>query len=722
VIRCRFGCMSQADTRNQLIRFGVFELDLATGRLSKNGAHVKLQEQPFQVLAALLEKRGEVVTKEELQERIWKDDTFVDFDRSLATAINKVRQALGDSASHPRFVETIPRRGYRFLADVSPAASEASVGRPGSVRLAFVWAAGLVVAIAAAAFLLGRMGTESNEPPTAFVAMPLTSFLGGEYHPAISPGGDRVAFVRGSDEPAGSNADIWVQPIGGDDDPIRLTTDPLMDWSPTWSPDGNYVAFLRGFPGRSDILRIPAIGGPEQKLGEVFFPAPISAKLLFGYTFLDWSPDGRYLAVAQGPTGDQRSPQRLEVATGDITPLLTATDRFVGSPAYSPNGRSIAFTMSRGIGNMDVWLQGLSEDGEPLDQPRRLTSHESWMFGLDWTPDGREIVFVSMLGGVGRFWRVSTEPDEPEVVQISGRDGLQLSIDPQSRRLVFMRLAGDTNIWSLPGPLAPNSAIAPKRIVASTRDESSVNFSPDGERIVFSSNRTGHSELWTAQADGTNVNRITSLNGPVVGSPRWSRDGRFIAFDSNIEGPLDVYVVRSEGGDLRRVTRSKSLDFRPSWSRDDQSIYFLSNRSGKPAVWKTPVGGGEALQVTQDGGARSYETVDGSLYYNAGGGNGGVMRLRSGTDNPEQILTGVEQNMWAAFDGGICFVPDAQQNPRTLAFYDFSTGEIARFAELPKDWMLQGSPGISVSPDGQKVVLGVVDDPGGDIMLVDGFR
>ena len=105
--------------RSNLIRFGVFEVDLAAGELRRNGVRVKLQEQPFQVLATLLEKPGGIVTKEGLQERIWKEDTFVDFDRSLATAVNKIRQALGDSATRPRFIETVPRRGYRFLGEVS---------------------------------------------------------------------------------------------------------------------------------------------------------------------------------------------------------------------------------------------------------------------------------------------------------------------------------------------------------------------------------------------------------------------------------------------------------------------------------------------------------------------------------------------------------------------------------------------------------------------------
>ena len=103
----------------RLVRFGVFEVDFEAGELRKNGARIRLQEQPFQVLAVLLERAGQVVTREELRQKIWPADTFVDFDHSLNTAVNKIREALGDSASNPRFVETLARRGYRFLAPLN---------------------------------------------------------------------------------------------------------------------------------------------------------------------------------------------------------------------------------------------------------------------------------------------------------------------------------------------------------------------------------------------------------------------------------------------------------------------------------------------------------------------------------------------------------------------------------------------------------------------------
>src|SRR5258708_40311470 len=109
--------MPPSSSESRLLRFGVFEVDLAAGELRKNGARLRLQEQPFQVLCVLLENAGSVVTRDDLRQRIWPADTFVDFDHSLNTAVNKIRETLGDSASSPRFVETVPRRGYRFLGE-----------------------------------------------------------------------------------------------------------------------------------------------------------------------------------------------------------------------------------------------------------------------------------------------------------------------------------------------------------------------------------------------------------------------------------------------------------------------------------------------------------------------------------------------------------------------------------------------------------------------------
>lgn len=113
-----YGVVAAPQNSSRVLRFGVFEVDLTAGELRKSGMKVRLQGQPFQVLALLLERPGELITREEVQQKLWPSDTFVDFDHSLNTAINKVREALGDSASSPRYVETLSRRGYRFIAAI----------------------------------------------------------------------------------------------------------------------------------------------------------------------------------------------------------------------------------------------------------------------------------------------------------------------------------------------------------------------------------------------------------------------------------------------------------------------------------------------------------------------------------------------------------------------------------------------------------------------------
>src|SRR5947209_5876276 len=173
-------CVAEAVRSSQLVRFETFEVDLRTGELRKDGVNLKLTGQPFQVLAILLEQPGEVVTREEFQKRLWPN-TFVDFDHNLNTAINKIREAVGDSAERPRFIETLPRRGYRFIApmeDLKPAkglereanrnARRAWSPRSWALRASILFA--VVVLLTGAVFLLH----ERRHAPTVSAQRALT--------------------------------------------------------------------------------------------------------------------------------------------------------------------------------------------------------------------------------------------------------------------------------------------------------------------------------------------------------------------------------------------------------------------------------------------------------------------------------------------------------------------------------------------------------------------
>ena len=256
-----------------LVRFGPFEVNLQQGLLSKHGVRIKLQAQPLQVLIALLEQPGRAVTRDELRRRLWPDDTFVDFEHGLNAAVRRLRQALGDSAGQPRYIETLAKYGYRFsgkVEDESPVEikEEQPVRRlfsSGNRRVAF-WAGmaallGLGVGVPLNLRLMHPVRSASR------AGVPLTTFRGHEFRPALSPDSSRVAFSWNGEKL--DNFDIYILPTGSGS-PFRLTSDPGEDLAAAWSPDGRSIAFLR----RSNIERIElkvvsSNGGPEHEVSEI---------------------------------------------------------------------------------------------------------------------------------------------------------------------------------------------------------------------------------------------------------------------------------------------------------------------------------------------------------------------------------------------------------------------------------------------------------------------
>ena len=731
----------------RFIRFGLFEADLHAGELRKNGLKIKLQDQPFRVLSLLLERAGDVVTREEFREKLWSADTFVDFDHGLNAAVKKVRHALADSAENPRFVGTVARRGYRFIAPVNgtgaafplerashangalptsqePAASPPHLAgeltRPQKLPLqARRWiglAAVLFFAIVGTAWLWqwSHRSGSSNLPPMKVSR--LTSFPGIERDAVLSPDGKQLAFAWNSEDT--ENFDIYIQLVDTGK-PVRLTAGPANDFCPVWSPDGRYIAFARSSTDDSGFYLVPFMGGQERKLADAAFFWPRF------FRTLDWSPDGKLMAVAdRASSEDPFSIFLITVETGArrklTSPLLSTSPSLEGDscPVFSPDGRSLAFARGSGSTFRDILIVP-TEGGEP----RKLISGRL-TYGLDWTSDGREIVFSSAVGAGARrrLWRTPASRASAELIDVGGEFALNPTVSAQGNDLIYTEWINSSAIWQI--DLADSKSVSSQPLISSTQVENSPQVSPSGKKLVFASTRTGSYEIWTCDSDGGNPQRLTFFGGPLTGTPRWSPDGRQIAFDSRPAGYSDIFLISSVGGSPKCLTLGSSAedDIAPSWSRDGRWIYFTSDRSGRSQIWKMPTGGGPAVPVTKNGGFEAFESADGSTIYFSRQDPVGLWKVpvEGGNETPvlqEKMLL----RSWVLAKEGIYFAAEGDPHGTRIKYFSFSTRAVTQVAALERG-PVRSYPALAISPDGSRLLCALSEPDRFDTMLVENFR
>jgi len=724
--------MASPVSRLETVRFGVFELDLRAGELRKNGSKLKLQEQPLQVLAVLVEKPGEVVLREELRERLWPDDAFGDFDHSLSTAINKIRQVLGDSASHPRFIETVPRRGYRFLAEVSPAASDGKRYTSGTARQDRPEARRAMYALAAIGTLalVALLWALRPPPPAARLepirAVPLTTYPGSEVHPSFSPDGEQTAFSW--DGPDGHNFDIYIKALG-QDEPRRLSFDSREELDPAWSPDGRSIAWLRSVSEAGEaaleIVQAPVVGGAEHLWSKIDDPRGGAPRPL-----LAWAPDGKSLVVVDRNSETERSRTALFFLSSDgsrrrlTAPPEPSRD---SGPAISPDGRALAFVRAHGMYRSDVYLLDLAEDRNPLGEPRRLTYDNDLTSGLSWTADGRSLVYSAGSFAQAELWRLPVSKADPSRERLglpSRAGGGSTSIASLGGRLAFAQDTLVVNIYSRPLRAGPAGSASPQRIIASSGRDYNPQFSPDGARIAFSSDRIhGEVGIFLADADGSNVERLYTDPEAHSGTPRWSPDGQRIAFDSNRGETVNIFVISVNGGTTLQLTSAPGGGFIPSWSHDGEWVYFASLRTGRPEIWKQRLGAEEAAQVTTNGGFVAFESPDGRYLYYLKGSSSPLYRMSVLGGDEEQIVDSVVHRNIAVNEDGVYFISalDGADEPRyRIGKYDPASGAVETIELFPEG--VEPRPALAVSKVAGSIAYAQVDRIESDLMLVENFH
>jgi len=730
-----------------VVRFGAYEADLLSGELRKSGIRLKIQDRPFQILAILLEHPGLVVTREQLQKRLWPEDTFVDFEHGLNTAINKLRDALSDEADNPRFIETLPKRGYRFIAPVSASAAprahlhavapaNASTLSPSPVtaiipadpsagpttaklRLSTNLAASamllLFLALLAAVyfFLRARSAGESAEIRIA----PLNG-LPREGDAAFSPDGNQVAFVWAGEK--GGYAHIYVSQIGATDSPRQLTStgEGTFEFAPVWSPDGHYIAFFR-FNNKEKDLAIyvtAALGGSERRLYTVKSNRKVDA--------LDWSVDGKSLAFSDSASPSEASRIfLLSLDTLEVLPITSPPTGTLGdtTPAFSPDGKSLAFVRDT-LDVREIYVRPLSGGS-----PAQITFDHAEIQGITWTPQSDKLIFASSRQGQTSLWRISAKGGTPQRLPIAGAGwAMRPALSRTGNRLAYTSVTYSSSLWR--ASLAPDhKVIRPlEKFISSTGLEEGPQYSPDGKHIVFQSTRTGYHEIWRADADGSNPIQLTHFAKNLTGTPRWSPDSKWISFDSRPAGHSEVFIINAEGGQPRQITQGESENGVASWSTDGKWLYLASNRGGTWEVWKITPQGTSASQITHHGGFAALPSPDGKfLYFAKGRDVPGLWRVPVDGGEEVKMFDGPPVGGWGYFavaSDGIYYADLPAPGKAGLYFYSFATQISSLAMPVEHEEPDNGAPALGISADGHTLTICLLDQPLVYIMLVDNFR
>ena len=729
----------------RLIRFEDFEADLHTEELSKSGTRLRLPHQSFCVLAMLLEKAGQLVTREELQARLWSGSTLIEYDQRLNAAVNRLREALLDSAEAPRFIETLPKRGYRFIAAIEPIPApsapaspepaaeligdnvavppELDIPTPGAVagdasrladsadsapragrvpvrRKVFLAALAALGAIGLIAVTITVMTARSTRSVFARQVVPFASLPGKEIAPTFSPDGSQIAFAWNEGADADHQFDLYVKSLGSER-LLRLTHHPSKWISAAWSPDGSSIAFVRQTEEGAGLFVIPALGGSERSI--------LTGGVAVGNVQISWSPDGRQLAYSgYGPAG---TPQIY------IVSLETANSRLLSpapeclkaiDPAFSPDGRQLALVCISSSAVYTVYVVGLL-DGSV----RALASMLGEPGGLAWAADGSRFILSNDPGNGGELWHLTLSGEREQLP--FGEEGSMPTFAPRGGRMAYVRSRTTVDIWRADLTAAQPEESAAK-LIYSTRTQVLSRYSPDGTRIAFQSNRSGTVEIWMTDAHGAEPDRLTSFNGPLTSAPSWCSDGRRIAFDSRLSGISAIYIEDINERVPRKLVTSRGNLSLPAWSQDCRWLFAID---GNNLLYRIESSGGPAERFTDK--QSSYCVVNGDrLIFNVLEPTGVTLWSKPVGGGPQTPLAGMPkvkyEESWAAGTAGI-FYTDSESKPVRVNFYDFATRSTRKWMTLKQTPVPGAGPGISLSPDGRWLLYGQSGDESSEIML-----
>ena len=596
------------------IRFGVFEVDLKAVEIRKNGIKLKLGGQPFQILTILLSRPGEVVTREELQKQLWPD-TFVDAERNLNTAINKIREVLGDSADSPRFIETLPRRGYRFIAPINgmefgrsgngaqPVSQDKSAepSRARHVRSAtlayFAGAVSVAVALAVVLSLYYRNSSGSVSRQRTLTRLTLDPGL--QIGATWSPDGQFIAYSSNR----GGKFDIWVQQISAGS-PVQVTRGEGQNWQPDWSPDGKYIAYRSERDG-GGLYVIPVLGGEgqERRIASFgYYPrwSPDSSRILFQSTDLIYVTLNRFYVV------DAQGGPPHEVLNG----LFSNINRVGLTAAWYPDGERISVWTEDLKGSQPFfWTVPLNGEAAvkteiPAAIQRSLSpkgrDEYPQCFRFHWASSGRAIYFELSRDGARNLWRMDIDPQTfratgVERLTVGPGTQTELSISPDGKRLAFTGASQEIRGWLFPFDAMRGRVTGRGEAITSPGIESwQLSLTPDGSKLAIGGIQANTWKLWEKTLPNGPEVPVGADGAHVANIAVWSPDGTRLAYSTRSRSTVDFQMV--EWSSVLRTERPLTPPGPPyaeayDWSRDGNSLLICRGNKdgGHTELWQLTI-------------------------------------------------------------------------------------------------------------------------------------
>jgi Tol biopolymer transport system component/DNA-binding winged helix-turn-helix (wHTH) protein len=744
---------------------------------------VQLEPKVMEVLLCMAERPEKTVTKEQFKEKVWTDAVVTD--DVLSRCISELRKVFGDDSRDPSYIETIRKTGYRLIAPVrTPSTGEAPSrrgntaqnnldapeGTEGGPSAYQGWAQRLRstlqkswgearerwlvgIGVTTGAILLVSLmlwtdedtGTATAPTPTT----PLTSFPGEELWPALSSSGKQVVF-------AWRNADSLYQNIylmqQGADRPLRLSADTTIDWSPTWSPEGRFVAYVQEVDGAHQVAIVPSIGGQDRLVTR------LSDRRIHS---VSWSPDTSrtILAMSAQRRAHQSFALSILLPDADSVRSLTAPALWTTGdmrPIFSPDGSRIAFIRGSVEGAEDLFVVPV-EGGEPT----RVTTDSTTIRGLSWTQDGEGLIYSAQRGGVEGLWRVDADGGTPTLLRSASEGTVFTHPTVSGQRLAFTQQSAQLDIWALRRSQQYQTFQA-EEVVSSTQEDSHPTISPSGTRLAFISERSGHPEVWVAEMNGTTSTQVTAMEGADLRSVVWSSDGRHIGFVAQSGGESNLFAIPASGGPPSQITDTGAEVLEPRWGRNDRWIYYASNRTGTWEIWRTSLSTSRSQQVTRGGAVAAQESEAGEDLYIVRSDTQGVwvapldttefplptrpLSARdslqvaenspgdhsesgasslSGTARSEsafqQVLSQVapqDSRNWWVENSGIYFLEHRRFHSAVLTYFDFRSGRTVPIYTFPS-W--HANQQIAVGPEGEIFAYTHTFQLESDVMFIENF-